>query len=267
MLRLLPIKLIFSILLLSTASVQAKVITKVIPYSVNNVTMTGYYAYDDAIKGKRPGVLVVHEWWGHNDYARKRVRMLAELGYSAFALDMYGNGKVASHPKDAKKFMTETMSNMDEARQRYKKALSVLKAQTVTDASRIGAIGYCFGGGVVLDMARQGLALKGVASFHGSIGAKPKQAAKKGKVKASILVLNGEDDPFVTKDQITAFKKEMHDVNVTFDFVNYQGAKHSFTNPDADAFGKKFKMPLAYDESADRDSWARMQQFFKTIFK
>lgn len=258
-------RIFFILLLIIPLGVQAKVVTKVIPYSVNNVSMTGYYAYDDSYKGKRPGVLVVHEWWGHNDYARKRARMLAKLGYSAFALDMYGNGKVANHPEDAKKFMTEVISNMDNARQRYKKALSILKAQSVTDSARIGAIGYCFGGGVVLDMARQGLPLKGVASFHGSIAAK--QPAIKGKVKASVLVLNGADDPFVTKEQISAFKKEMKEANVNYEFINYKGVKHSFTNPAADEFGKKFNMPLQYNKKADMQSWNKMKTFFATVFK
>jgi len=248
-----------------TALAQAKVITKTIPYTINGVTMSGYYAYDDSIKGKRPGVLVVHEWWGHNEYARKRVRMLAELGYSAFSLDMYGDGKVANHPDNAKKFMTEVMSNMDGARQRYKKGLNVLKAQSATDKTKIAAIGYCFGGGVVLDMARQGLPLKGVASFHGSLGAK--EPAIKGKVKAQVLVLNGAADPFVKPEQITAFKKEMETAAVKYEFVNYKGAKHSFTNPEADVFGKKFKMPLEYNAEVDKKSWAKMQKFFKEIFK
>ncbi|VAW96657.1 Dienelactone hydrolase family protein [hydrothermal vent metagenome] len=251
--------------LIFSPSLYAKVITKVIPYSINDVEMTGYYAYDDAIKGKRPGVLVVHEWWGHNDYARKRVRMLAKLGYSAFALDMYGTGKVAKHPDSAKKFMSEVLANMGSARLRYKKALAVLKAQPVTDAGRIAAIGYCFGGGVVLDMARQGLPLKGVVSFHGSIGTKT--PAVKDKVKASVLVLNGADDPFVTKEQISALKQEMKNAGVQFEFINYKGVKHSFTNPASDAFGKKFNMPLQYSAEADKKSWAKMQAFFKQIFK
>ena len=251
--------------LFSSFQLQAKVVTKVIPYKVNNVNLTGYYAYDDAIKGKRPGILVVHEWWGHNDYARKRVRMLAKLGYSAFALDMYGSGKVASHPKDAKKFMTEVMKNIDNARLRYKEGLTVLKNQSKTDSNNIGAIGYCFGGGIVLDMARQGVDVKGVASFHGSVAAK--QPAQKGKVKADILVLNGADDPFVTKEQIKAFKDEMNKANAKFEFVNYAGATHSFTNPMADEFGKKFKMPLAYNKEVDEKSWAAMQAFFSKLFK
>lgn len=251
-------------LLTISITANAKVVTKVIPYTLNGVTMTGYYAYDNAIKGKRPGVLVVHEWWGHDDYARKRVRMLASLGYSAFALDMYGTGKLAKHPENAKKFMMEVTSNMGIARERYKKGLAILKAQDNTNVSKLAAVGYCFGGGVVLDMARQGLGLKGVASFHGSIATK--EPAQKDKVKASVLVMNGADDPFVTKEQIVAFKKEMKDANVKFEFVNYKDTKHSFTNPKADVFGKKFKMPLEYNADSDKKSWVKMQAFFKDIF-
>ncbi len=256
--------IVWGLLLFFSVSISAKVRTKVISYSVNGTELSGYYAYDDAIKGKRPGVLVVHEWWGHNDYARKRARMLAELGYSAFALDMYGKGKLAAHPADAKKFMMEVIEKIETARQRYKKALAVLKAQPVTDTTRLAAIGYCFGGGIVLDMARQGLPLKGVVSFHGSIAAK--QPAVKGKVKARVLVLNGAADPFVTPEQIKAFKQEMTNAQVQFEFINYKNAKHSFTNPVADEFGKKFNMPLQYNAEADKKSWAKMQNFFKEIF-
>ncbi|MBN4080557.1 dienelactone hydrolase family protein [Beggiatoa alba] len=257
--------IVMAMLLSVSSTLSAKVISKIIPYSYNGVTMTGYYAYDDAIQGKRPGVLVAHEWWGHNEYARQRVRMLAELGYSAFALDMYGEGKVADHPENAKSFMMEVVNNMEVARQRYKKALKVLKAQANTDGERIAAIGYCFGGGVVLDMARQGLALKGVASFHGTLSTK--QRAIKGQIKASVLVLNGADDPFVSKKQIAALKKEMQDAGADFEFINYKGAKHSFTNPIADSIGNRFNMPLAYHAEADKKSWEKMQHFFNDIFK
>lgn len=258
-------KLVIAIMLLAiSTALHAKVVTKVIPYSLDGVKMTGYYAYDDAIKGRRPGILVVHEWWGHDDYARKRARMLAGLGYSAFALDMYGTGKLARHPDNAKKFMMAVTKNMSIARKRYSKALNILKAQEVTDNKNLAAIGYCFGGGVVLDMARQGLGLKGVASFHGSIATK--EPAKKGKVKANVLVMNGADDPFVTEEQIKTFKKEMKDAAVKYEFVNYKGTRHSFTNPGADALGKKFNMPLVYNADSDKKSWEKMQAFFKNIF-
>jgi len=247
---------------MQTAS--AKVIGEEVAYSLDGVKLSGYLAYDDAIKGKRPGVLVIHEWWGHDAYARKRAEMLAKLGYTAFSLDMYGDGKVTSHPDDAKKFMTEVTKNMSVARARYKKALQLLTQSSQTDASNIAAIGYCFGGAMVLDMARQGLDVKGVASFHGSLGTQT--PAQKGKVKAKIRVFNGADDKFVSAKSIDDFRLEMQKADVDFEFINYPGAKHSFTNPGSTWLGKKYKLPLEYNEQADKKSWQKMQAFFKEIF-
>ena len=252
-------------LCLFTSLAVAEVKTENVDYQDNGTVMKGYLAYDDSIKGKRPGVLVVHEWWGHNDYARKRARMLAKLGYTALALDMYGDGKVANHPQDAKAFMMAVKSNMAVAKKRFEAAMAVLKGHANTDAGRIAAIGYCFGGGIVLEMARRGVDLKGVVSFHGSLGTG--EPAKKGAVKAKVMVHNGADDPFVKPEAIAAFKAEMEAAGVDYEFFNHKGAMHAFTNPDADAFGKKFNMPLAYDAASDKTSWAKMQGFFKTIFK
>jgi dienelactone hydrolase len=236
-----------------------------ITYRAGDTVLKGYLATDTAQKGPRPGILVVHEWWGQNDYARKRARMLAELGYTALALDMYGDGKTAEHPDDAGKFSGELRKNMPVAKARFLAALKLLQSQPNVQADKIAAIGYCFGGGVVLEMARRGVDLKGVASFHGSLGtAQPAQA---GEVKAKVLVLNGDADPFTKPEQIVAFKKEMQAAGVDFKFIGYPGAKHSFTNPDADRYGQKFKLPLAYNEEADRASWAEMQRFFQQIFK
>jgi len=243
---------------------QAKVITQDIDYSVEGTRMKGYLAYDDRIEGTRPGVLVVHEWWGHNDYARKRARMLAELGYTAFALDMYGDGKTASHPSDAAKFSGAVKKDMPQAKRRFLAALHQLKSHNTTDRGRIAAIGYCFGGGIVLEMARQGVDLKGVASFHGSLT--HTQPAKAGQVKAKVLVMNGAADPFVKPQHITDFEKEMRAAKVDFEFINYPGAKHAFTNPAADGFGEKFGIPLAYQKEADQQSWQAMQAFFRGIF-
>ncbi|MBI1422472.1 MAG: prolyl oligopeptidase family serine peptidase [Gammaproteobacteria bacterium] len=244
---------------------EAKLVTKVVHYQEGDTKLKGFLAYDTKFKGKRPGVLVVHEWWGQNAYARKRAEMLAKLGYVAFALDMYGNGKTATHPKDAGKFAGMVSSNMPLAKARFLAALDQLKANPLVEPDKIAAIGYCFGGGIVLQMARQGVDLKGVASFHGSLGTK--EPAKPGEVKAKIMVFNGEADPFTTAAQIEAFKKEMQDAGADYQFINYPGAKHSFTNPDATALGKKFDLPLAYNAKADKDSWAKMQAFFKEIFK
>jgi dienelactone hydrolase len=235
-----------------------------VTYSANGLTMKGYLAYDDAVKGKRPGVLVVHEWWGHNEYARKRARMLAELGYTALAVDMYGDGKQATHPDDAGKFAGAVMQNLESAKARFVAALDLLKKHQTVDSSRIAAIGYCFGGAVVLQMARAGLDLKGVASFHGNYATQT--PAQPGKVKAAVLVCHGADDQFSTAEQVAALKKEMADAKVDFQFIAYEGAKHSFTNPEADEYAKKFSMPIAYNKMADEKSWADMQQFFKRIF-
>ena len=250
--------------LLFTLQAQAKIITQEINYSADGTKMKGYLAFDDAIKGPRPGVLVVHEWWGHNEYARKRARMLAELGYTAFALDMYGNGQTASHPKDAGRFSGAIKSNLPLAKVRFSAALEQLKSHSTTDKKRLAAIGYCFGGGIVLEMARQGADLRGVVSFHGSLATS--QPAKAGQIKAKVLVLNGAADPFVQPAQIDAFKKEMQAAKVDFQLVSYPGAKHAFTNPAADGLGKRFGIPLAYQKEADKKSWSAMQEFFKKIF-
>ncbi|HYA85728.1 MAG TPA: dienelactone hydrolase family protein [Nitrospirota bacterium] len=246
-------------------SAHAKVVGKNVEYMSNGVTLKGYLAYDSKIQGKAPGVLVVHEWWGLNDYVRKRARMLAELGYTALAVDMYGGGKQTMHPDDAGKFSSEVMKNFDTAKARFIAGEEFLKKQPTVDPARIAAIGYCLGGGVVLNMARQGADLKGVVSFHGMLAAiKP---AEPGTIKAKILVLHGTDDKFTTPEQIEAFKKEMANANADYKFIAYPGAMHSFTNPEATAYGKKFNMPLAYNKQADDESWKEMKMFFEQIFK
>jgi len=247
------------------ASASANIQGKVVDYSSQGVVMKGYLAYDENTKGKRPGVLVIHEWWGHNEYARKRARMLAEMGYTALAVDMYGDGKQAMHPDEAGKFSSELMKNFDITKARFMAALDFLKQQPTVDPNRIAAIGYCFGGGIVLNMARQGVDLKGIASFHGSLTAvKP---AQPGAVKAKILVLHGADDKFITPEQIEAFKQEMKAAGADFQFISYPGVIHSFTNPDADTYAKKFNLPIAYNADADRKSWEELQKFFNVIFK
>ena len=247
----------------STAS--AAIQTKEIDYSSNGTTLKGYLAFDDAIEGKRPGILVVHEWWGLNDYARKRAEMLAGLGYTALAVDMYGNGKTAAHPEDAGKFSGEIRKNLPLATARFTAALEVLKQEPTVDPEKIAAIGYCFGGGVVLEMARAGIDLDGVVSFHGSLPTE--NPAKAGSVKAKVLVFNGADDPFNPPEVVDAFKKEMEAAGVDYTFINFPGAKHSFTNPDADKFGKEFNLPLEYNKEADEKSWQAMQDFFNVIFR
>lgn len=257
-------RILFIACLLPIFSLQADIVTENISYSSGGTVMKGMIAYDNSIKKQRPGVLVVHEWWGHNDYARKRARMLAELGYTALAVDMYGEGKTAEHPEDAGKFSAAVGGNLPLAKARFESAINELKQHSSVDAEKLAAIGYCFGGGIVLQMARQGVDLDGAVSFHGSVATK--NPAEQGDIKAKIRVFNGEADSFVTAEQITAFKQEMDKAGADYQFVNYPGAKHSFTNPAADAFGKRFNLPLAYDKNADEKSWDAMQAFFSSIF-
>jgi len=249
----------------SAVPVRAEAEGREVQYTAAGVTLKGYIAWDAAVAVKRPGVLVVHEWWGNNEYTRRRARMLADLGYVALALDMYGDGKTADHPEDAGKFAGEVMKNADVMKGRFLAALEFLKAQPQTDPGRVAAIGYCLGGAVVLDMARAGLDLRGVASFHGSLGGA--NTAQPGGVKAKVLVMNGAADIFITAEQIAALKKEMAAAGADFHFINYPGAKHSFTNPEADEFAKKFGMPVAYNAEADRLSWEELKGFLASVFK
>jgi len=236
-----------------------------VEYKAGNVVLKGYVAYDDALPGKRPGVLVVHEWWGHNEHARNAAHRLAEAGYVAFAVDMYGNGKTADHPQDAGKFSGEVAKNLPLMQQRFDAAQSLLAKHPRVDASRIAAIGYCFGGSTVLNMARTGSNLRGVASFHGGLATQ--NPAQKGKVKAKVLVLNGAMDPMVDAAQVKAFEQEMKAAGVDYKIVHYPGAKHGFTNPQATELGQKFNIPIAYDADADRKSWAEALAFLNRVLK
>lgn len=258
-------KLGFSLLgLLCVVNVDAAVIGKEVDYLADGVQLKGYIAYDDAVKSARPAVIVVHEWWGHDAYARKRADMLAAEGYTALALDMYGEGKHAHHPDDAGKMSGEVRKNFPVALSRFNAAVDLLKKHPSVDAKHVAAIGYCFGGGIVLEMARRGVPLDAVVSFHGNLT--PIEAAKPGAVKAKILVHNGGSDPFVKPEQIDQFKQEMSNAKANFEFVSYPDAVHSFTNPDADKYGKQFNLPLAYQEAADKKSWAKTMDFFKGVF-
>jgi len=233
-------------------------------YTSDTLKMKGYLAYDRNRKGTRPGILVVHEWWGHNDYVRERSNMLAGLGYTALAVDMYGDGKQANHPEDAGKFASAVMSNFEGARARFEAAMEVLKEHPTVDSERIGAMGYCFGGSVVLSMANAGVDLDGVASFHGGLGL-PVMPTDSMKVK-KILVCNGADDNFVSAEQIAAFKDAMEDAETPLVFRNYPGAVHGFTSKHADNLGAKFGMALAYNQEADSLSWIEAKKLFIEVF-
>jgi dienelactone hydrolase len=233
-------------------------------YVAGDTTLKGYLAWDAKKQGPRPGVIVVHEWWGHSDYVRRRADMLAELGYTALALDMYGDGRLAEHPDDAMKFLNETISNMDVATARFQAAYDLLKEHGTTNPRDIAAIGYCFGGAVVLHMARFGLDLDGVVSFHGNLATQA--PAKKDAVKAKVLVLHGADDPMVPPEQVEGFKKEMEAAEVDYTFIAYPGAKHAFSNEAATEKGKKFGMALEYNREADERSWAAMTEFLEALY-
>jgi dienelactone hydrolase len=244
------IYLLMSLFLISCAGVKKKEIT----YKVKGIDHIGYIASGVEKGEKKPGVIIVHEWWGHNEYARSRADKLAKLGYVAMAIDMYGEGKQANHPKDAGAFAKKTMSNFKLAKKKFKNALNILKKRDDVDKNKIVAIGYCFGGGVVLNMMRAGLDLDLVASFHGSLNAAVK--ARKNKFKGKVLVYNGGADPMVKPKDISAFKSEMEKLNINYSFVNYPGALHAFTNKGADEYGKKFNLPLGYNKVADEKSWS-----------
>ena len=212
----------------------------------------------------RPGVLVVHEWWGLNDYIRGRAEQLGDLGYEALAVDMYGAGQTGSSPDEANALMSAALGDVPALEARFEAALDALKARPGVDGSKIAAIGYCFGGAVVLHAARIGLPLAGVASFHGSLGSFHTPAP--GSVKAKILVCHGAADALVPEADVEAFKAEMDAAKADYQFEAYPGALHGFSNPDATANGERYGMPLAYDADADAKSWAEMKSFFQKIF-
>lgn len=252
-------------LLCLTAPAMAAVEGKEVTYSANGTTLKGWMAYEGHAMGKRPAVLVVHEWWGHNAYARKRSNMLAELGYVALAVDMYGDGKQAMHPDDAGKFSGEVAKNRPMTRARFEAAMKVLRDDPRVDGSKLAAIGYCFGGSVVLNMAREGEPLRGVASFHGGLATDT--PAQKGVITAKIRSFTGADDKMIPASQVAAFEKEMRAAGVDYKAQVYPGAMHSFTNPDADEYGRKFNLPLAYNAAADKDSWQQLQRFLAEVLQ
>lgn len=234
-----------------------------VTYKVGDQEFKGYLA-TPAGEGKAPGVLVVHEWWGHNDYSRRRARMLAEMGYTALAVDMYGDGKQAAHPKDAMAFATAALKDKAVAEARFVAAMDMLKNHPRT-SGKLAAIGYCFGGGVVLEMAKRGVALDLFASFHGMLNTATEFAA--GDVKGKVFVAHGAADSFIPPETIETFKKQMGDAKVEMEFVAYDGAKHAFTNPEADTNGKKFKIDLAYNKQADEQSWAKLTELLAASLK
>ena len=251
---------------LALGAAHAAIKEEPVTYSGGGTSMKGIVVYDDASQAKRPGVVVIHEWWGITDHVREEARKLAGQGYTAFVADMYGDGKTADNPKDAGALSGAVRKDPSVMTSRFDAALKALRQHATVDGSRVAAIGFCFGGSVVLDMARTGADLAGVAAFHAGLPpAGPK--AEAGKVRAKVLVLNGEADPFIKPDTVTAFREEMDAAKVDYRYVSYPDAVHAFTNPEATAKGKQFNLPLAYDAEADRKAKAEASQFLAGILK
>jgi dienelactone hydrolase len=251
-------------LLAVSCTAHAAIKEEAVTYKDGDTTLKGFLVYDDAKKGKHPGMVVVHEWWGITKHTRAEARRFAEQGYTAFVADMYGDAKSADNPKDASGLMKSLMGDPKAVQSRFNAARAQLARHSSVNAKKIGASGYCMGGTVVLNMARSGAPLAGVAAIHPSLGGyKPGDA----KVKAKVLVLNGADDPFNKPEQIDAFKKDMEASKVDYKFVNYPGAVHAFTNPEATEKGKQYNIPLAYNAEADKQSKAEADQFFKSALK
>lgn len=241
---------------------QAGLLTEVVEYKQGETTLEGYLAYDDSTQIKRPGVIVIHDWMGTNPYVHKRAEQLARLGYIAFAIDMYGKGVRPKDANEAAALAGIYRADRQLMRARANAGLEVLKRHSLTDVRRIAAIGYCFGGGTVLELARGGAEVAGVVSFHGNLDTPTPADAR--NIKGRVLVLHGADDPFVPPHQVSAFQEEMRQAKVDWQMVIYGGAVHSFTNPGA---GSDPAKGAAYNEKADRRSWEVMKLFFSEIFR
>jgi dienelactone hydrolase len=248
--------------LLSTGTARAALVADNIEYTHEGKTFKGYLVYDDVTLGVRPGILVVHEWWGLNDYIRGRADQLARKGYVVLAADMYGDGAVTTDPKEAAKRAGPLREDRSLMRERAKAALEVLKKHDLAEPGKIAAIGYCFGGTVVLELARSGADVSGVASFHGILDTPNPEDA--GNIKSRVLVLHGSDDPSVPFEQLAAFMEEMRRGGVDWQVDIYGGAVHAFTNP---AAGRDKTKGVAYNEKADRRSWEALTVFLRDVFR
>lgn len=256
------IVLFLFLLCVTNFSANAAVKTQVVEYKQGDTTLEGFLAYDDAKKGKLPGVIIVHEWTGLGDYVKSRAKQLAEMGYVALAADIYGKGVRAKDHEEAGKLAGMYKSNRTLMRQRAQAALDLLKSNAKVNAEKIAIIGYCFGGTTALELARSGAPVVGAVSFHGGLDTPTPQDAK--NIKGKILVLHGGDDKFITEEQIAAFKSEMQQAKVDWQLVMYGGAVHSFTVPTA---GNDPSQGMAYNEKADKRSFEELKRFFSEIFR
>ena len=251
-----------ALFLVLSITASAEIVSKPVEYNEGQTTLEGLWVYDNSTTSKRPGVLIVHQWKGLGDYEKKRAEMLAKLGYNVFAVDIYGKGIRHNNPKDASAEAAKYKNDRKLLRARVNAGLDVLKKQEFTDAQRIAAIGYCFGGTTALELARSGAAVAGVVSFHGGLNTPNVGDAR--QIKAKVLALHGADDPHVPPAEVAAFEKEMRDAKVDWSLIAYGGAVHSFTDWNA---GNDNSKGSAYNEKADKRSWEAMKQFFAEIFK
>lgn len=241
---------------------QTGIKTEIIEYRDGETVLQGLLAYDASLKEPRPGVLVIHEWYGHNDYVQQRAIQLAEMGYIAFALDMYGKGILASNAQQASQLAGTFYQNRHLMRQRATAGLKILQEHRLVDKTRIAAIGFCFGGTVALELSRSGAELAGVVSFHGGLNTPNPADAR--QIKGSVLVLHGADDPYVKEDEVKFFQEEMRQAGVDWQMIFYGDAVHSFSNP---AAGNDKSQGAAYHPKAAQRSWKAMQTFFSEIFE
>jgi dienelactone hydrolase len=254
--------MIWSFLLAVLVNVRAELVSQSVAYREGGVLLEGYAIHDNTVRGKRPGVLIVHQWKGLGDYEKKRAEMLARLGYNVFAVDIYGKGIRPSTPQTASAEAAKYKENRPLLRARVRAGLDLLKQHELTDPQRVAAIGYCFGGTTVLELARSGADLAGVVSFHGGLGSPTPADAR--QIQAKVLVLHGADDPFVPAAEVAAFEDEMRRGGVDWQFVAYGGAVHSFTDWNA---GSDNSAGAAYNAKADARSWEAMKQFFAELFR
>lgn len=245
---------------------ESKVTVSEIKFEVDGQAYNAYTASGVKSGEKKPGIIIVHEWWGQTEFVKQKADELAKLGYVAMAIDMYGEGKTAEHPREAMEFSKKAMSDFPAAQKRFEKAVTMLKSRDDVDETKVVAIGFCFGGSVILNMTFAGSDLDLVASFHGSLSKDMKVSVKKENFP-KVLIFNGADDTFVTDEQIEHVKNLLTKNNISYVFESYAGAKHAFTNMKADEYAQKFDLPLAYSEIATQKSWAQFLEELRELEK
>jgi dienelactone hydrolase len=248
----------------SSPSMENQIGTQELTYEAGDTQLKGFLAFPATAVDKRPGVLIAHEWWGLNEHTKQVARKVAELGYVALAIDMYGNGNNSEHPADAKGWMMAVMQNPQEGEKRFEAGKAALLADAHVDPTRVAAMGYCMGGALVLQAARRGDHFRAVAVFHGNYATEA--PLQKGKFDGKIFIAHGEADSFSTPEQVAGIKKELDDAGVVYELVSYPNAKHGFTNPQATELGQKNGLDLAYDAEADKQSWAKLQDVLAHAF-